>query len=139
MPTTASTSIHRHWKQGDDFPFVMRLPGQRAVAMMIPGEWVAVDRSDEVAFRPAAVRWLDRMRALFMRKIEHASPGLVRSLREAMDLTQEQLATRLGVTKMTVSRWERGTMKPSETALHNLVRLRDRAVRRGLQVDGNQR
>jgi transcriptional regulator with XRE-family HTH domain len=39
---------------------------------------------------------------------------LVRELRERMGLTQEKLATKLGVTFPTVNRWERGRAKPSQ-------------------------
>lgn len=37
----------------------------------------------------------------------------LRKARIALGLTQESLADRLGVTGITVSRWERGKQKPS--------------------------
>ena len=49
----------------------------------------------------------------------------VRALRDKLGLTQEQLADRLGTTKNTVARWERGEMIPTSyvhvTALQKLA------------------
>ncbi len=41
---------------------------------------------------------------------------LVRELRARLGLTQEQMATRLGVTFPTINRWENGRAKPSPLA-----------------------
>lgn len=40
----------------------------------------------------------------------------IRSRREALGLSQAQLAELLDVAQMTISRWERGTREPSESA-----------------------
>jgi putative transcriptional regulator len=48
---------------------------------------------------------------------------LVRELRERMGLTQEKLATKLGVTFPTVNRWERGRAKPSPLAMQKIKEL----------------
>ena len=48
---------------------------------------------------------------------------LVRSLRERLDLTQERLASRLGVTFTSVNRWENGRAKPSPLALKQIQDL----------------
>lgn len=45
------------------------------------------------------------------------------SLREAIGLTQEQFAKRLGRTQSTVSRWESGEQMPDGVALKDLQRL----------------
>lgn len=47
----------------------------------------------------------------------------ITSLREAIDLTQEQFAGRLGRTQSTVSRWESGEQMPDGAALKDLQRL----------------
>ncbi len=41
------------------------------------------------------------------------NPAAVKKLRKALNLTQEGLARRLGVTTVTVSRWEKGHSKPT--------------------------
>lgn len=47
--------------------------------------------------------------------------GLVREVRQRLGLTQEQFASRLGVTFPTVNRWERGRTKPSPMAQKLLI------------------
>lgn len=51
------------------------------------------------------------------------APEEVKSLREELGLTQEKFAKRIGVHKITVSRWERGEMVPRGLALKALERL----------------
>lgn len=48
----------------------------------------------------------------------------IKVLREALGLSQEQLARHLGVSFMTISRWERGLAKPSPLAMEKLDRMR---------------
>jgi superfamily II DNA or RNA helicase/DNA-binding XRE family transcriptional regulator len=47
----------------------------------------------------------------------------IKHLRGELGLTQTQLATRLGVSFVTVNRWERGHVKPSDLALQRLREL----------------
>lgn len=49
--------------------------------------------------------------------------NLVRDVRERLGLTQEQFASRLGVTFPTVNRWENGHSKPSPMAQRLLVEV----------------
>lgn len=54
-------------------------------------------------------------------------PGEIRDLRKALGLTQQQLAQRLGVSFVTLNRWENDQTKPSAMALAKLRELeRDR-------------
>jgi hypothetical protein len=133
--STVTRQPHVELTPGEDLPYVMSLPGRRAIALTIPAAWVVVDRNGEVCLRPPAVRWLDKLRALFSRVADVPTPGFIRTLRQAMNLTQEQLGQRMGVNKITVSRWERGTVKPSRQAVNTLVRLRASALRRGLLIE----
>ena len=48
---------------------------------------------------------------------------LIRAIRQRTGLTQEKLATRLGVTFPTVNRWEHGRVKPSPLALLRIKEL----------------
>ena len=46
----------------------------------------------------------------------------IKGLRKALDLTQSELAERLGVSNVTVNRWENGQVAPSGLALQKIVR-----------------
>ena len=136
---TATQESSPPWSAGSDLPYVMRLPDQRSVALTLPAEWVIRDKTGVTCLRPPAVRWLDRMRSLFTGIRPTPTAGFIRTLREALNLTQQQFGERLGVGKMSVSRWERGTMKPAEPAVKAMVRLRAAALHRGLLVDADKR
>lgn len=53
---------------------------------------------------------------------ETAPENTIKELREALNLTQERFAARVGVTVSTVNRWENGKGKPSPLAR---IRIRD--------------
>ena len=118
-----------------DFPFTMKLPDRRIIYVEVPGRWVTRDRSGKPAFLPPAVRLLDRIQALAMSVLDRPpSPGYIVSLREALGLTQEEFGDRLGVDKMTVSRWERGTVRPRAASLAALEKIRRAATRKGVAL-----
>jgi putative transcriptional regulator len=50
-------------------------------------------------------------------------PRLVRLLRDRLQLSQERLAARLGVTFSSVNRWENARAKPSPLALRQIEEL----------------
>ena len=54
---------------------------------------------------------------------EPAGPGLVRRVRRRADLSQRDLADRLGVSQSTVARWETGKTSPSLSMVHELATL----------------
>lgn len=118
----------------DDVPFTAKLPDGRTLFVLIPAEWCERDVSGELLFKPEAVRLIDRVQALAMKAPKAPTPGYIRTLREALGLTQKQFAERLKVDSMTVSRWERGTVKPSPAAAKALDRLRREAGRRGVTI-----
>jgi len=45
----------------------------------------------------------------------------LKALRSEMGITQSTVATEMGTTKQTVSRWERGDIEPSNAALYALA------------------
>jgi DNA-binding transcriptional regulator YiaG len=97
---------------------------------------VTKDRDGSTAFLPEGVAFLDRVRALFLSALDRApSPGYIVRLREGLGLTQKEFAERVGVDKMTVSRWERGTVRPSTEALKAVEKLRKEALRRGVTIE----
>jgi transcriptional regulator with XRE-family HTH domain len=55
--------------------------------------------------------------------VEVDIPSLVKAIRQARDLTQEQLARELGVTFSTVNAWENGRHRPIPVLLAALERL----------------
>lgn len=119
-----------------DVPYTMRLPDGRTVYVEVPGRYTAADRGGQVAFLPEGLRFLDRLRALLMQVPGAPSPGYIATLREALGLTQKEFAARLGVDKLTVSRWERGALRPGAASVKAIRRLRDDAARRGVALPG---
>jgi DNA-binding XRE family transcriptional regulator len=114
----------------------MRLSDGRTLCLEVPGRWVTKDRDGSTAFLPEGVAFLDRVRALFMSALDRApSPGYIVRLREGLGLTQREFAERVNVDKMTVSRWERGTVRPSAEALKAIEKLRKEALRRGVTIE----
>lgn len=116
-----------------DLPYTMKLPDGRTVFVEVPGRWVTTDRSGQPAFRPEGVAFLDRVRALALSALNHPpGPAYITTLREALGCTQQEFGERIGVDKMTVSRWERGTLKPRDASLKAIEELRRKAVRKGV-------
>lgn len=112
----------------------MKLGDGRTIYVEVPGRWMAKDRDGTPAFLPPAVRFLDRVRALSMKLTTTPSPGFITTLREALGMTQAEFGERVGVDKMTVSRWERGALRPSDESLASVAELRRRAVQRGVAI-----
>ncbi len=117
-----------------DVPYTMKLPDGRTLYVEVPGRWVTTDRGGQQAFLPQAVEFLDRVRALAIKLDRPPSPGYVTALREALGLTQKEFGEQLGVDKMTVSRWERGALRPGASSLAALEKLCRKAVRRGVTI-----
>ncbi len=53
----------------------------------------------------------------------------IKELRKVLNLTQSELAQKVGVDVGTVSRWERGEVKPSRLAIDQLSKLVKLAMR----------
>ncbi len=56
-----------------------------------------------------------------------AVPTLLQAIRAALDLTQSELAERLGVSFATVNRWEGGANKPQRAQLAKIIELAEEA------------
>ncbi|HVA06850.1 MAG TPA: helix-turn-helix transcriptional regulator, partial [Acidimicrobiales bacterium] len=61
-------------------------------------------------------------------------PGLLRAVRSQLELTQQELAARLGVSFATVNRWEGGASTPQKGAMERITAL---AAELGV-VDGDE-
>lgn len=107
-------------------------------AILLPAAWLKEGRSEEPLLLPPAVRALDHLGAMFQSEAA-ITPGFLVSLREALGLTQEEFGRKLGVSKMTVSRWERGRMQPGGSATHAVRKLQRQAQRAGVRIDGRKR
>jgi DNA-binding XRE family transcriptional regulator len=114
----------------------MKLADGRRVYVEVPGRWTVRDRSGEVGFTMDGARFLDRIRALMIKIDGPPSPGYLISLREALGLTQNELGRKIGVNKVTISRWERGELRPGAASILALQILRDRSVRQGVLLAG---
>jgi len=130
-----ATEAVKTWKPGMDLPYVVSLGERGMLAVTLRATWLKADRSGQPLLLPPAIRALDRLRAVFTTQ-ERITPGFIISLREAMGLTQEQFGRKLGVTKMTVSRWECGRMLPSPSAATAIRSLRMRTQHQGVRIDG---
>ncbi len=70
-------------------------------------------------------------------KAARLSPGLIRSLRKRLGLSQQQLATVVGVSTVSVGLWEQGKTRPTgpnRAALVALRKLGKRDVRKILEL-----
>lgn len=138
--TTNATPLRRRGRPpaaqlaNPDLPYTMRLPDGRTLYVEVPGRWVTTDRDGKPAFLPGGVDFLDRLRALAIKLDRPPGPGFITALREALGLTQKEFGEQLGVDKMTVSRWERGALRPSDESLDAIEELRRKAVRRGVAI-----
>jgi len=133
--TTATLTT---WKPGMNLPYIVSFGEDAMLAISLRAAWVKADRSGEPLLLPPAVRALDRLRAVFTAQAK-ITPGFIISLREAMNLTQEQFGRKLGVTKMTVSRWECGRMRPSAAIAAAIRNLQAHAQHEGVKIDGEKR
>ena len=55
------------------------------------------------------------------------SPNNVRALRKMLNLTQKELADLIGAQRVSVSRWEIGTSRPTGAYLKLLMELKEKA------------
>jgi DNA-binding transcriptional regulator YiaG len=121
-----------------DLPYVVPLGDGRMLAIELFATWLKPDRSGQPLLLPPAIRAVDRLRAVFARQ-ERMTPGFIVSLREGMGLTQAEFGKKVGVSKMTVSRWECGRMEPSPSAALEIQKLQAHAKRQGVRIDGDKR
>jgi DNA-binding transcriptional regulator YiaG len=132
-----STATLTGWKPGMDLPYVVEFGEGEMLAIQLKSDWLKPDRSGRPLLLPEAVRVVDRLRAVFANQ-EKITPGFIISLREAMGCTQEEFGEKLGVSKMTVSRWENRRMRPSPGAVAALRRLQNQAREAGVKISGKK-
>ena len=132
------TATLTHWKPSMDLPYVVSFGEGGLLAINLKAAWLKPDRSGQPLLLPPAVRALDRLRAVFTVQ-EMLTPGFITSLREAMGLTQSEFGEKVGVSKITVSRWECGRIRPGPAMASALLKLQVKARREGVKIDGEKR
>jgi DNA-binding transcriptional regulator YiaG len=120
-----------------DLPYIVSLGDGRYLAINLHAAWLKADRSGQPLLLPPAVRALDRLRAVFTTQ-QQLTPGFIVSLRHAIGATQAQFGRMLGVSKMTVSRWECGRIRPRMAMSHAIRKLQASIRRRGIIIDGQR-
>ena len=62
--------------------------------------------------------------------VKEVTPAGIRTLREALNLTREAFAARLGVSAQSIFRWETGRSRPARSTLRRLESLRKKRMRK---------
>ena len=117
-------------------PYTMKLADGRIVFVEVPRRMVQKDRSGELAFTPDGVQLLDRVRALSLQPSRAPSPAYLAALRESLGMTQAELGRAIGRDKLTISRWECGSLRPSAESLEKLYSLARRRKQAGVVLAG---
>jgi DNA-binding transcriptional regulator YiaG len=60
--------------------------------------------------------------------IEDVTPGGIRTLRGALNLTREAFAARLDVSSQSIFRWETGRSRPARSTLKRIEALRKKKI-----------
>ena len=55
----------------------------------------------------------------------------IKKIRKKLELSQEQLAVKIGVSRSTINRWENNRNNPSKLALREMQRLLNKKVNKG--------
>jgi DNA-binding transcriptional regulator YiaG len=112
-------------------PYVARLPNGRYSAVELPEASTETDSTTgELILLPPAIHLLDRLRILLSPLPEKSTPGRIKTLRESLGLSPNELADQLQVDASLVGDWEKGKSKPSAEHLSILERLRQRGATR---------
>lgn len=61
--------------------------------------------------------------------ITEVTPAGIRTLREALNLTREAFAARLGVSSQSIFRWETGRSRPARSTVKRIEALRKKKIR----------
>lgn len=112
--------------QNEEFDFDLGDKTVKVVAADVPVE--QCDQCDEILSGPAAA--MVRHEAI-CRAVGLMTPLEIKSLREAIGWTREQLADYTGFGIATVSLWERGRLLPNRSENNLLSALRDDPTFRG--------
>ena len=119
----------------DAYPVTLCLEDGRTLFVELPAKLVRHDRDGTVGYTVEGMRRLDQLRAVATEMGQRPTGGHIAALRGALGFTQSQLGDRIGVDKLTVSRWERGEVRPGAASVRRLQRLRQAAGRKGIVLN----
>jgi hypothetical protein len=114
-------------------PYVARLPNGRYFAVELPEGATQTDCvTGELILLPPAIHLLDRLRTLCTPLPEKCTPARIRTLREALGLATQELATELHIDVSLVEQLEAGKTRPGADIISALEHLRQQAIQRGI-------
>ena len=116
----------------DWVPYVMPLPDGRSVFVRVPAHLTGRDRGGSLTFTAEGTRYLDRVQVMAMETPPDPTPGYLRTIREALRMTQAEFAKRVGRSTITIKKWEAGDARPGKEAVTKIRRIVDKATRQGV-------
>jgi DNA-binding transcriptional regulator YiaG len=114
-------------------PYVCRLPDGRYLTVELPEGSAEVDPlTGEMILQAPAIHLLDRLRVVLSPLPPTTTAGRLRTFREALSVSRQEMAARLQVEETQLAEWESGQARPSADQLAALERLRQQAARTGI-------
>jgi DNA-binding transcriptional regulator YiaG len=114
-------------------PYVAKLEDGRYFAVELPEGSAQTDAmTGDVVLQPAAIRLLDRLRALLSPLPQKTTANRLRILREVLSLDPDELSRMVQVSPESVLAWEAGKAQPTVEQLSALETLRQQAARSGV-------
>lgn len=104
---------------------VLRFEGEEILFQRVP---LGVCKGCGERFLTAKTARLMEHAIVLCHPVEEVSPAAIRTLREALKLSREAFAARLGVSSQSVFRWETGRSRPSRLTPKRIEALRKRGI-----------
>ena len=117
-------------------PHVMPLPDGRSVFVRVPERMTGRDRDGSLTFKPEAMKLLDRIQVMAMEVPTAPSPGYIKTVREALRMTQAEFARALDRSVISVKKYEAGDARPGKEVVLRLRQLVHDATSRGVVLAG---
>ena len=114
-------------------PYVTKLTDGRYFIVELPEVSAESDpKTGELILNAPALRLLDRVRTLLSPMPAKMTPGRLRTFREALGKTPDEMAALLAIAGSEWASWEAGDAKPQPDQLAELEQLRQRTARGGV-------
>ena len=129
-----ATGQEREPDASGGLPYVVPVGAGRSLVVLLSPQHYEFDPDGELLLRPDGARHLDKVRAAAADVPDCPSPGWVKSLRSTLTMTQVEFGDAVGVSALTVSRWERGQVSPGTLALRAMRDLRRERATAGIVI-----